>query len=356
MGLFDFMRRRLAPQQEPAPEPFVQSAPELLPPDEYLQMRQEEEQQMERTFDLSCAEGINAIPANAQMVYHDKWLHSCTGDIDYYLRKKGFCYEDEGRAELALLCLKKSNEIRFTCKDGYRKDDYYSYVRMLARQGYIEEANIEKERIDRFFIGKEREYCASAISNLLKSARELGTDLVWLSVHRGACSECAKYQGRVFSLTGKSKRYPQIPLPFWTYGKIHPYCRHTFYPYIEGVSSGLLEEALTVQKIKKWRYTRNLIAFSNRPFVDDRPQEEIDFSIQMAAKRKAAAEQQEKLWNEMIPFEAFRGEEKRKYKWIQDNLPELCPKSYSGFRRMKVQNTKNFQRLAVAAQEKGMEI
>lgn len=58
----------------------------------------------------------------------------------------------------------------------------------------------------------------------------------------------------------------------------------------------------------------------------------------------------------MIEFEAARGREKRKYKWIQENLPEMCPKSYSGFRRMKTQNTKNYQKIVAAAKERGVDL
>lgn len=44
------------------------------------------------------------------------------------------------------------------------------------------------------------------------------------------------------------------------------------------------------------------------------------------------------------------------YAWISENLPEMCPKSYGGYKRMKNQNTKNFVKLANACLEKGRNI
>lgn len=44
------------------------------------------------------------------------------------------------------------------------------------------------------------------------------------------------------------------------------------------------------------------------------------------------------------------------YKWICENLPSECPKSYGGYIRMKNQNTKNFRRLVDLCSEQGKNI
>lgn len=41
------------------------------------------------------------------------------------------------------------------------------------------------------------------------------------------------------------------------------------------------------------------------------------------------------------------------YKWLQKHMPEKCPKSLNGYKRMKTQNTKNFQVLRQLAAERG---
>ena len=59
------------------------------------------------------------------------------------------------------------------------------------------------------------------------------------------------------------------------------------------------------------------------------------------------------LLENTIRFEAERGMNKRDYKWIQENIPEKAPKSYSGYMRMKNGKTKNFLILQEIASKKG---
>lgn len=44
------------------------------------------------------------------------------------------------------------------------------------------------------------------------------------------------------------------------------------------------------------------------------------------------------------------------FAWIQKNIPDKCPKNITGYRRMKTQNTKNFQALKQAAADLGYQI
>lgn len=57
-----------------------------------------------------------------------------------------------------------------------------------------------------------------------------------------------------------------------------------------------------------------------------------------------------------IEAEIRRGCEQRDFQWIQENYPDKCPKTISSFRRMKTQNTKNFQVLQALAAERGRKI
>ena len=72
---------------------------------------------------------------------------------------------------------------------------------------------------------------------------ELGEDLVEISSHLGARPKCEPYQGRIFSLSGKSDKYPWLYDPSiteWgcTVGEIDGLfggiCRHEMYVYNEG--------------------------------------------------------------------------------------------------------------------------
>ena len=65
---------------------------------------------------------------------------------------------------------------------------------------------------------------------------ELGEDLVEVSSHLGARPKCAPYQGRIYSLSGKSSVYP--PFSSTSYGDpgglLGINCRHILYPYFSG--------------------------------------------------------------------------------------------------------------------------
>lgn len=72
------------------------------------------------------------------------------------------------------------------------------------------------------------------------NADELGVDLVQTSAHIGARPSHEIWQGRVFSRSGTHPKYPDF-VEGTGYGTVTGLCgincRHSFYPYIEGLSS-----------------------------------------------------------------------------------------------------------------------
>lgn len=213
-------------------------APKPIANEEYQRMRRAHEAWLEAHYDLNTAEGIQSIPERSDLPRPPNadsgGFRDYTCDVDYYLRFKSNKFEEAGNIRLAILCLKKSNAIRMVSKRGYKKDDYYILVRLLARNGFIEEAQTEKLKIDQFFHGY-------TVDSLI------------------------------------------------------------------GIGPKLTEQELRAE-------------------------------------------------NDIIAFEAQRGVDKRDYKWLQGALPDICPKSYSGYKRMKKGNTKNYQIIAAKAKEMGREI
>lgn len=65
-----------------------------------------------------------------------------------------------------------------------------------------------------------------------------GTDLVEVSSHWGAREDHAAWQGKIYSRSGKNKKYPDFSV--CRYGAVDGLCgvncRHTFYPFFEGIS------------------------------------------------------------------------------------------------------------------------
>ena len=81
------------------------------------------------------------------------------------------------------------------------------------------------------------------------NAAELGTDIVEVDAHAGARPDHAEWQGKWFSLSGKSKKYPSLKA-VTGYGTVTGLkganCRHDFYPVIEGIS----EPSYTEEELK----------------------------------------------------------------------------------------------------------
>lgn len=132
-------------------------APKPITNEEYQRKRRTHEAWLETHYDLNTAEGIQSIPERGDLPRppntDSDGFRDYTCDVDYYLRFKSGKFEEAGNIELAILCLKKSNAIRMVSKRGYKKDDYYMLVRLLARSGFTEEAQAEKLKIDQFFHG-----------------------------------------------------------------------------------------------------------------------------------------------------------------------------------------------------------
>lgn len=67
---------------------------------------------------------------------------------------------------------------------------------------------------------------------------EYGVDLIEVSSHLGARPKCAPYQGRIYSLSGKHPRYPAWSTTSYgdPGGLLGVNCRHSIYPFIEGIT------------------------------------------------------------------------------------------------------------------------
>lgn len=65
----------------------------------------------------------------------------------------------------------------------------------------------------------------------LNRLTEHGHDLVIVSKHGGACEKCVPWEGRILSITGKTKGYPTFA-EAKAAGLMHPRCRHAVSLYI----------------------------------------------------------------------------------------------------------------------------
>ena len=160
---------------------------------------------------------------------------------------------------------------------------------------------------------------------------EVGDDLVHMSEHSPTCPICLPLQGRVYSITGKTKGYPPLSKA-WTgpYANIHPNCKHVFNPYIL--------EFKTEQEIKDDQ------EFSNRPFDMD----------EWSKKERTKAQITLDVYNEQQKKLAKKWRNKKQYENYKAALgADSVPKSFSGFMRMKNSNNQNWKDLQGAYRTKG---
>ena len=145
-------------------------------------------------------------------------------------------------------------------------------------------------------------------------AKENGHDLVKMTSHYGACPVCVPYEGRVYSLSGKDKRFPSIKnVPGFRdgYNNIHPRCSHRIGVWVE-----------------KYGDAEKEIKNSNKPF--EVPKEKQD------SVNKYYEEQQKK---------AILRNNKKQYEKIKIALGEEAPKSFQGYLKMKNSNSDNYKEL-----------
>ena len=189
------------------------------------------------------------------------------------------------------------NEGFMTVQYGSGKNAYQvgldSYATMVARSTTREAGNLARE------------------NQLIES----GYDLVEMTVHYPTCDKCAQFQGRVYSLTGKDKRFPALMQTAFKsgYRNVHPNCRHSIVPYIEELQTN--EEIQTA------------IAKSNKPFEYQRSDSEKDL------------DSKGQVDNRQIRQDRYQ------YERYKARLGDDAPKSFHSFRKMKKAGGEKWEQL-----------
>lgn len=95
--------------------------------------------------------------------------------------------------------------------------------------------------LDRYAEMSARTVTAEATNKgTFNQLRSMDRDLVQLTSHASPCPICAPLEGRVYSLSGNSDRFPSIDfaLPSRA-GTVHPNCLHRFVPYVPELADDL---------------------------------------------------------------------------------------------------------------------
>ncbi len=201
-------------------------------------------------YKLDTLEDIESIPVPTK-----KFHYNCnfTESIEYVLQRKATEFKKEGKMDLAIACLRKSNEIMPFAPMSYTKKDYARLESYLKLAGKYDEAREVKRK------SSETSNLHNSNTNLTKNS--LSSDMIEVQRFGRVCSECAKYHGRIYS-TNSKHGYPNIEIFINYYNNRTCNCPISFYPFFYGISTpNICSE-------------KNSINYSNRPFVDDRTKSE----------------------------------------------------------------------------------
>lgn len=188
--------------------------------------------------------------------------------------------------------LTKSGVFKVTYSDG-KQIPLASYAFMAARSARTETANTAN----------------------LDAAKRNGSDLVKCTTIYPTCEICSQFQGRVYSISGKDKRFPALYETALKngYQLMHPNCRHEFLPYFE--------ELRTEEEIEKDR------AFSNRPF-----------NLDYRGKKERDAYTDWQVFNRQVR------EERSEFNELKDYFGGSFPyKTIGGFRRGRRANSSEYR-------------
>lgn len=137
-----------------------------------------------------------------------------------------------------------------------------------------------------------------------------GLDLVYVNYVGITCEYCAKYQGRVYSISGADTRFPKLEIrpPY------HAYCVHSL--------SAWIEEYQPADEVER------MLAASNRPFTDNRTEANIRRynEIQRDKARKNATRKQWVRYKAVLPndtpnlrqFASMKARDAKTYRDLQE--------------------------------------
>lgn len=147
----------------------------------------------------------------------------------------------------------------------------------------------------------------------LNQLTELGYDLVKMTEHATSCPICLPLQGRVYSISGKDKRYPPLNVAHsGPYANIHPNCRHRLFPYIEALADDIEGDRRK----------------SNRPF-------------DIYTRSKAQLDRYNKIQKQKRQMRSDRDQWQR----YLLALPNDTPKNFGSFRAMKKSDSEKWRQL-----------
>lgn len=132
----------------------------------------------------------------------------------YYLQRRATFYKKNNQLDMAIACLRKSNEISDTYDHLPLLDkDYLRLPKYIKLTGDLDLARYEEELIYQH----HPEFINKCISNkkrydeIIKNSHEWNEDLIYVT-STNRCPICSKYNKQIYSISGKSTKYKKVPI------------------------------------------------------------------------------------------------------------------------------------------------
>ena len=187
-------------------------------------------------YDMDTLDGINAIPVPAKNYKTGDPTKDC---IHYVLQRKATEHKKNKRMDLAIACLRKSNELSdYESRPLLSQKDYFRLVKFIESTGNTTLAQQELANI----YSRHPEFLDKRVSNLigikeaLKKNKEWKNDCVLVSTNNH-CPICSKYNLKVYSISGKTKKYPKLPDEIVKEGGFCKNCYLGLNTYFDGINT-----------------------------------------------------------------------------------------------------------------------
>lgn len=170
---------------------------------------------------------------------------SINDNISNELRRSATILKHNDRLDLAIACLRKANEIDDaigTIGITVSEKDYLRLVNYIKLSGNDELAMQEETAIYK----KHPEFIDKRYSNLPRITSCIAqasqyTDYVLLTTN-SHCKYCSKYNKQVYSISGNSSKFPQIPSELVQIGGFCPKCSIGISLYFDSINQPLLSD------------------------------------------------------------------------------------------------------------------
>jgi hypothetical protein len=271
---------------------------------------------IEESYEAGSTEAINQLKAQGvakeiieptlKTVIHTRAVQALVDEVFYrILEATDHMTEDaKERIERIVFDANRRSLIegvsrRQATKDAIAEANQKGITGIIAKNGA--EIPVEKYMANVIQYHQRKAHVEGVINRLIENKKEL----VYINFVGLTCDHCAKYQGRVYSITGGDSRFPKLDQrpPY------HGHCVHSASAWVEEYHDDL--------EVKK------ALKDSNKPFTDSRSEANVK-KYEELQKEKSKKNDARKQWI--------------RYKARMPDLPDL-----KTFASHKARNTKTFQ-------------